>query len=276
MVVKPMLCEKIKKADLPLFLAAVPPNKWIAEVKYDGDRVVLTYKKGKVALQNRRGKDVTHVYPEFQGFTHPHDIVLDGEMCVMKDGKSDFNDGITHRSHCKSPEKIFSAMQEYPCTFVVFDILESAGVNLRHDKCGVRRKVLESLKLKHKDIMLSRQDTDIIRLWKEMESAGEEGVIVKDLDGLYKEGGRSSSWRKVKNIKETDLTFTKYEVHPMGITVENDDEIRCTVNGAQHVDVRDTLDKHGEALITIEHLGDKTPAGKYRQPTFKKLVLPDL
>ena len=41
-----MLCEKINKADLPQFLGIIPKDKWVAEVKWDGDRIRLRVKDG--------------------------------------------------------------------------------------------------------------------------------------------------------------------------------------------------------------------------------------
>jgi len=165
-------------------------------------------------------------------------------------------------------------MEGYPVTFVVFDILELNGENLRNKPYSERRAILEQIGLgleKHPNIKLVEQFTDIKDAWDKMQREDREGLILKHKTSIYKEGFRSSNWKKVKNIKEVDLKFTKYEQNPQGITVENSEGIRCLVGGRHQYPVKNILAKQGEVVITIRHLG-KTKAGKYRQPVFHKVV----
>ena len=267
-----MLCNKVDKSDLIQFLALIDKNDWIAETKEDGDRVRLRFKGGKVSLTNRRGIDITEKYPELHTFECDNEVFLDGEMCVLDSkGVSQFNTGIAFRTHCKNPDVIAKAMVDYPVTFVVFDLLELGGVDLRGETLKVRRRELESLNLNHSNIKIIEQFTDIKKAWNRIEERKEEGLIIKNLNSLYREGYRSCNWRKVKNLKEVDLKFTRYDANPQGITVENTDGIRVLVAGHHQYDVRDTIDKKGEAVVTVRHLG-VTNAGKYRQPTYMKLV----
>ena len=267
-----MLCDKVGKEDLIQFLSLIDKNDWIAETKEDGDRVRLRVQDNKISLTNRRGKDITFVYPELQSFPTNRELFLDGEMCVLDDdGVSQFNTGIAFRSHCKNPERIREGMASHPVTFVIFDVLELDRIDLRGETLRIRRNYLEKLNLNHKNIKVIEQFTDIKSAWNRIEVRKEEGLILKNLNSLYREGYRSCSWRKVKNLKEVDLKFTKYDVNPQGITVENSDGIRVLVAGRHQYDVRDTIDKKGEAEITVRHLG-VTKAGKYRQPTYMKIV----
>lgn len=267
-----MLCNKVGKEDLIQFLALVDKDDWVAETKEDGDRIRLRVQDGKVSLTNRRGKDVTEKFPEMQSFDKSRELFLDGEMCVMdSQGVSQFNTGIAFRTHCKNPDKIASAMVEYPVTFVIFDVLELDRTDLRGTPFKDRRKFLENLGLKHSNIKIVDQFTDIPAAWSRIERRKEEGLILKNLNSLYREGYRSCNWRKVKNLKEVDLKFTRYDVNPQGITVENSDGIRVLVAGRHQYDVRDTIDKAGEVELTIRHLGE-TKAGKFRQPTYMKIV----
>jgi len=205
-------------------------------------------------------------------FAHSQQVFLDGEMCVFRDGISQFNEGIAFRSHCKSESTVNAAMAKYPVTYVVFDVLELDGKDLRSLPYSERREILLSLNLTHPNIKVADQFTDIKAAWNEVERTGAEGLILKQLSSLYREGYRTSNWRKVKNVKETDLVFTKYEQNPQGITVENDDGIRCLVGGKHQHEVKKLIDLGGEANITIRHLG-KTKAGKYRQPVYMKVVV---
>jgi ATP-dependent DNA ligase len=265
-----MLCSKVDKADLPQFLA-VCGDSWIAEEKFDGDRIRLSFKDNKVQLINRRGSDKTATFPEMHNYKG-QEVLLDGEMCVIIDGVSQFNEGIAFRSHCKNPDKINAGMIDYPVTYVVFDVLELDGVDLRGLTYSDRRTILEGLNLSHPNIYVCKQFKDITTAWNRMEAEGREGLILKNINSIYKEGFRSFDWKKVKNIKEVDLKFTKYDVNPQGITVENNDGIRCLVGGSKQWEVRKIIDSLGEATLTINHLGE-TKAGKFRQPTYKKVVI---
>jgi len=269
-----MLCEKIQKGDLPIFLS-VAKGKFIAEEKEDGDRVRMRVSGGKVTLTNRRGREVTFQYPEFAGELEG-DFLIDGEMCVIFDGVSQFNEGISFRTHCKSADTIRKAADGYPVTYVVFDVIEHNGKDLRNLEWTERRAILESLNLEvlHADIKLTKPhyEDDIMSLWTDVVSRGGEGIILKDVKGKYLEGKRSSNWRKVKDVHEVDLTFTKFEKHNAGITVETTDGIRCTINGSQSDEVQTLIETNGECVGTINHLGNVTKNGKYRQPTWKKVV----
>ncbi len=268
-----MLCDKVSRADLTQFLSLVG-DKYIAEEKFDGDRIRLSFKGGKVTLTNRRGIEVTERYPELHNFDCYADIFLDGEMCVLdSDGVSQFNEGIAFRSHCKSASSIAAAASQYPVTFVVFDILEFKGENLRSKTYEERRNLLERVGFSHPSVIICEQFTDIQTAWNRMCTEGREGLILKAKSSLYREGYRSVNWKKVKNVLDVDLRFTKYDVNPRGITVENSDGIRVAVGGQNQWKVRDKIDKAGTVTITVRHLGE-TKSGKLRQPVFAKLVVP--
>jgi len=264
-----MLCKTMNKHDLLTF-CKVCGNKWVAEEKYDGDRVQMRVKDSSYTLINRGLNNVTNRYPELEGVKG--DFLVDGEMCVIDDnGVSQFNEGISYRSHCISQTAIDNARKEYPVTYVVFDILELNGHNLRNKPFIERRSILEGLNIQHDHIILSELSDDIIGLWSKVTSKGGEGIILKQKSSLYHDNKRRDCWRKVKDVKEVDLSFVKYEPHNKGITVTSDEGIRITVNGTQSSDVANTIDSEDECMITVRHLG-QTNTGKYRQPVFLKKV----
>jgi len=271
-----MLCDKIDKADLPMFVK-VAGDDWIAEEKFDGDRIRLEWSMGVTKLISRgKSGDVTNRYPEFENldFKNVDSAILDGEMCVLDDnGVSQFNEGIAFRTHLKDPNKIKSAIKEYPVTYVVFDILELNGEDLTGKPWGKRREILDQLDFgDNKNIMKSYWTKNIQELWRDVTAIGGEGIILKKIDAPYFENKRSSVWKKVKDIKEVDLVFTKYSVNPRGIRIENEDGIACQCSGFRAPPVQKALDEDGTITVTINHLG-QTKSGKYRQPTFKKVVV---
>jgi bifunctional non-homologous end joining protein LigD len=270
-----MLCNKLDKAELPLFLN-MSKGKWIAEIKEDGDRVRAVVTPEGVALYNRRGVEVSDVYPELQDLkSDAESFMLDGEMCVLDDrGVSQFNTGITHRSHCKTPESIKKAMAGYKVTYVVFDVLSVNNEDLRQQDLEIRKQTLEHLNIRHPNVKLVEWTYDINDMWDRITQLGGEGIILKRLGSKYEENTRSNAWLKVKDIKEVDLVFSKFEDHNKGITIETAEGIRCVVNGSQAQEVKQHLLDDGQVKVTIRHLG-QTETGKYRQPVYMKLVEPN-
>ena len=287
-----MLADKIDRKDLAPFIQL--SDKWVSEIKYDGIRLRVRISNYEMKFYNRKGKDVTEQYPDLQfsilrkiplsrGSCNTNNFIkgvkdcfLDGELCVFdSDGTSQFNTGISFRTHCKTTTSIFSSAEKYPVTLALFDILELDGKDLRNLPLSGRRRVLESLQIVtgNKSCFVVEQYSNgmTMKLWNECTSKGREGIVLKHSDSVYREGYRCSNWRKVKNVKETDLLFNKYEVHNMGVTVENDDGIRVVVNGHQSGIVKSRIDSGGSVLLTIRHLG-VTETGKYRQPVMFKIA----
>jgi len=266
-----MLCDKIEKTSLPDFIA-VSGDQWVAEEKFDGDRIRLQVKDGKMSLITRSGKIVTDRYPELHSFPVSRDLFLDGEMCCLdENGLSQFNEGIAFRTHCQSSEKIRAAAITHPVTYVIFDIIGIDKDDIKDKPWSVRREILDGLGLDHPACVLSAVQYDVMKLWSYVTGRGGEGIILKKVNSPYSEGRRSSNWKKVKDIQEADVRVTKFSVNPKGIRVETDDGIACQVSGYNAPPVQAVLEARGEALITIRHLG--WTGKKYRQPTFAKIVI---
>jgi len=262
-----MLCAKGEIEELPY------RKSEIIELKYDGDRAGIHYntEQGIYRLLNRRGVDVLFRYPELQGLKLPcENAVIDGELCVIRDGRSVFNGGIDLRSHLKDKEKIRQRSIDTPVTFVAFDILWLNGRAVTDLPLFKRKELLSSvLPVDDERIHKPLDFQEPIQAWNFVLENNEEGLIVKQRDSTYK-NGRSPYWTKYKNTKETDIRFTSYEIHPKGLTLTNGKH-RVVCNGGQSEDVKIAIDQYGLAICTIRHLGI-TEAGQYRQPTFMKLL----
>lgn len=277
-----MLCKTLEKQDLAQF-AKICGDRFIAEEKFDGDRCRLTLKNDELTLRNRpakrnnmEGADITFRYPELHDFKFPTDVMLDGEMCVMIDGTAQFNEGISHRTHLKDEQKIRDALTKYPVTYVVFDVLEVDGEDFRVKPWTERRAWLEKHKKTlelSKTINITTIYTDILGIFDEIIKRKGEGIIIKDIQALYVENKRANCWKKVKDVRETDMWFDSYEINNAGIKLSNKDDIKVQVSGAQSDEVKDILDSKGKVYCSINHLGDITANGKFRMPTFKKLVV---
>src|SRR5512137_342865 len=85
MHIDPMLCEL---AD-PATLGELAKGDWSVERKYDGERIIGQWNKGRVDLWTRRDIEVARKFPEVVkalGVLKDHGhTVLDGELVVGKD-----------------------------------------------------------------------------------------------------------------------------------------------------------------------------------------------
>lgn len=268
-----MLCTSLDKKELSQF--AKKATDWVSEYKMDGVRMRLFVKNGKVQLANRSGDDVTALYPELHNISlkEHSEIFVDGEAVCMKGGISSFS-MVSHRTHLlpNDKDKIRSYMREYPVTYVVFDLLELDGLNVRGKEWIERRKILETIQFNNDSIVLSEYSSDIMKMWEDITSKGGEGIILKHIHTPYYEGKRVSSWKKVKANQCSDIYFTKYTIHNRGIRCETEDgNVAITVNGEQAKAVQERLDNKGKVLLEVKYL-ERTEAGAYRMPTFVKMV----
>lgn len=184
--IKPMLAELTAKVNND-------PN-WIWETKYDGNRCLANTATGE--LQSRSGKDSTHKYPEIKPKTLKP-AILDGEVVVYKDGKTDFN-AIQHRS---TSSDMGFRQGEYPCQYEIFDVLEVDGMNVMNEPLQVRKKLLKAVLIPDAICHESPYFTDGQALLEQAIANQFEGVMGKDLRQRYIQDARG--WVKVK-LSQTD------------------------------------------------------------------------
>ncbi|MBX4216205.1 DNA ligase, partial [Candidatus Parcubacteria bacterium] len=108
---------------------------WLFEIKWDGYRAIAETGKGKVRLYSRNGLSFEKKYPPVAAALRKlkRQAVLDGEIVAQKDGKSDFH---TLQQYDERP---------VPLQYVVFDLLELDGKDLRARPLLERKKLLSKL-----------------------------------------------------------------------------------------------------------------------------------
>jgi ATP-dependent DNA ligase len=167
---------------------------WAFEPKADGFRAIAAVADGRAQLQSRQLRSLTRFFPEVVDAltTWFRDVVLDGELVVCRGGGLEFT---ALQRRLASPR----AAVEAPASFLVFDVLEAGGTDLRGYSYRVRRAVLQRLlDGVGPPLALVPMTTDgaAARAWlTEHLDAGIEGVVAKRLDQPYRP---RSSWRKVR------------------------------------------------------------------------------
>ena len=200
--IEPMLAKPI--AGLPESAEGL-----VFQPKWDGFRVLIYRRGDDVVIQGRMravdaaatGKwDLTYLFPEMVDRIRAlptDDVVLDGELVVIRDGRLAF-DALQGRLRPRNEEggwKITQLADDFPTSFVAFDILGLAGRDLRAAPFEERRAALAvALADAAPPIFLTPQTSDLAvaaRWFAELPGAGLDGLIARPTSGVYAAGKRA-------------------------------------------------------------------------------------
>ena len=175
---------------------------WIHEMKYDGYRAELAIGGGKARIFTRNGLDWTDKFPEIAeaaAAITAGSALLDGEIVQLSE----------------TGNTSFSALQQAigeggrGLTLFLFDALEIDGENLAGLTTVERKARLAGLLgpgrppyILYADHIVGQGE----KLFDAMCDAGQEGIISKRADALYR-GGRTKAWLKVKCINRQEFVI---------------------------------------------------------------------
>jgi len=224
-----LVAEQTRDADIskpyPFYLAHALEDEveslgeasgWQVEWKWDGIRAQLVRRQGVSSLWSRGEELVTDRFPEIAAAAAqlPDGTVLDGEIMPWKGDKPLPFAQLQRRIGRKSlGPKILA---DVPVVLIVYDLLELAGVDVRHRPLSWRRgrlaELLASAGMKPNDsepgacseiFRLSPSIDaaawqDVRDAWQRAREACAEGLMLKRLDGGYGVGRRRGGWWKWK------------------------------------------------------------------------------
>ena len=177
------------------------PGEWSYEPKFDGFRCVAFACGERVMLQSRQQRSLTRYFPEIAAAVGALDVdvVLDGELVLWRDGRLDFA-ALQQRLH-PAASRADALARSMPVSYVIFDLLEVAGADLRRRPYLERRACLEDLlgrQVPHGLVLMpASSDPAVARLWLINHSAaGIEGVVAKRCSHSYRPG--KTTWQKVR------------------------------------------------------------------------------
>lgn len=204
-----------RKAVMPDFVEPVlarlkprPPagDDWIHEIKFDGYRLQIRIRDGKVTMMTRTGLDWTEKFGEeiaaaFRAL--PVDSALiDGELVVEREnGASDFS-ALQHD---------LSEGRSDRFSYYAFDLIYLDGYDLRNVALIDRKALLEKLlpagsaKLRYSEHFNENGGLVLDHASR----LGLEGVISKNRDSHYV-SGRTGDWIKSKCVKRQELVIGGY------------------------------------------------------------------
>ncbi|HSJ19852.1 MAG TPA: non-homologous end-joining DNA ligase [Nocardioidaceae bacterium] len=170
---------------------------WVHEVKWDGMRVLVEVREGRLTLWSRNENDVTVSFPELHdvGVLAGRDVLLDGEVVAMSGGIPTFG-ALGDRMHVSSPARARTLARTNPVTLIVFDVLGLDGRDLTGEPWESRREALDSLGIGSAHWQVPPVYDDGAMLLEATEQQGLEGILSKRRSSTYQEGRRSKDWLK--------------------------------------------------------------------------------
>ncbi|WP_018750999.1 RNA ligase family protein [Paenibacillus sanguinis] len=185
----------------PIRSRAIPWGKaWIAQVKWDGVRMLVYYTDGEARLFNRQGRDRTLQYPEFTevpAYCKASSVILDGEMIALADGKPSFHE-IMRRDSLRQEREIRFAVGRIAAIYMVFDVLYYNGKWMNDKTLAERQHLLQQIIIPSDRVQGVPSLTEGERLFAVMKERGWEGIVCKRLDSTYAIGGKDARWQKIK------------------------------------------------------------------------------
>lgn len=181
------------------------------EFKYDGFRMAVHKKGTEINIFTRRLENVTEQFPDvirsLQNNIDADSCILEGEAVGLdKEGKYVPFQNVSERIRRKYDIEELS--QKFPMELNLFDIIYYNGKSLITEPFKKRRKYLESIVKQEKGkIVLSKQiitsdEKEAKEFYELSLKLGEEGVMAKNLDAIYKPGARVGYGIKIKPVME--------------------------------------------------------------------------
>ena len=169
---------------------------WVHEVKWDGMRVLVDVREGRVTVWSRTERDVTAAFPELDGLSDSYDdMLLDGEVVALDGGRPSFH-ALTERMHVAERRRAERLMATRPVTLMIFDLLRLFGSELTGQPWSARRELLERLALEGRYWQVPPVYDDGEELLAATADQGLEGIVSKRRSAPYAAGRRSPDWRK--------------------------------------------------------------------------------
>jgi ATP-dependent DNA ligase len=197
-----------RSIDLTQVESYLTDDRWVAQQKLDGDRILISVRDGKVRALNREGEPRRNPVPrrildQFQPFALLGTWCFDGEL--MTTGELWLFD---------LPEAAGQVTREHPFEFR-YQVLERflAGSNWPTDPC-VRL------------LPIARTTTTKAALFEDLRTRGAEGLMFRHVDGRYRSGKRSDLLLKAKFVHTVDVV-----VHQVRAEGRNNCTFRLWDNG---------------------------------------------
>jgi DNA ligase 1 len=214
---KVMLYQKVEDVNHGFEVVGKPA---IIEPKIDGFRMQIHRKDDNITLYTRRLEDVSKQFPDViksvKDNINCKNFILDSEVVGFDSQKKRFVSFQQISQRIKRKYHIEEMIKKLPVVVNIFDAMEINGKNLINEPLEERRKLMQSIikNKKHELELIEQLVTDdpkqAEQYYQDCLGKGHEGVMMKNLEGIYKPGSRVGFGVKVKPVMESlDLVITE-------------------------------------------------------------------
>ncbi len=211
--VKPMLAEMAEDVEQVL---AEQQDGTAFEYKFDGARIQIHRKGGKVRIFSRRLTDVTDSLSEIVDFAktklRSDEYLIEGEVVAIGEGEKPvpFQDLMRRFRRVHGIEEMAGRL---PLKLYLFDALQVEGKTLIDLAYTVRweelSKIVPAEALAPR--LLTSEPSQVNSFLKEALKAGHEGLMAKSLSSNYSPGARGKKWFKLKPADTLDVVILAAE-----------------------------------------------------------------
>ncbi len=192
----------------------------IIEQKLDGFRMQIHGKNGNIQLFTRRLEEVTKQFPDVAKIAKTHirsnNFIIDCEIVGIDPKTKKYTPFQNISQRIKRKHEITKLVKELPVEIIIFDAMEINGQNLLQEPLHTRFKKLKAIikQEKNKISLIKQLKTSSIKeaenFYQKALAMNQEGIMMKNINSVYKPGARVGYGVKVKPTKEPlDLVITE-------------------------------------------------------------------
>jgi DNA ligase-1 len=176
-----------------------------AEFKYDGTRFQFHKRGDEFKIYSRKLEDVTDAMPDISELLMnctEHDVILDGEIIAVKNGKPMPFQYVLKRFRRR--HDIEAHVENIRLIPNVFDILLLDNESQIEKPFTERRRILEENVREYVAPQIVSGDiSEVEEFYRDALDEGHEGIMVKSLSAAYTPGQRVREWIKIKPEVDT-------------------------------------------------------------------------
>jgi len=213
--IRPMLAERLSS---PEEILEKLGGKCAAEYKYDGERIQAHKRGDEVTLFSRRLETISNQYPDavelFKKCVKARNAILEGECVAVNPATGEMRP-FQELMHRRRKYEIKQAIEDYPVSLFMFDVLYADEQDLTLKPYSVRRRMLEKVvqegaRVKIANSIITANAGELEKFFLEAIEDGCEGLVCKSIakDSVYQAGARGWLWIKYKRDYKSEMTDT--------------------------------------------------------------------
>ncbi len=213
--IRAMLAERLSS---PKEILEKLGGRCAAEYKYDGERIQAHKDRERVTLFSRRLENITAQYPDAKNLIcdsiKAKTAILEAECVAVNLDTGDLMP-FQELMHRRRKYEIDKAIDEYPISLFVFDILYADGRDYTLEPYIVRHKALEKIiepneRIRVAQSLITNDPEEIEKFFEGAIADGCEGLVCKSIgdDSTYQAGSRGWLWIKYKRDYKSEMTDT--------------------------------------------------------------------